>query len=512
MLDARVRRVAGHLLDPEMPVGNARDLRKVRDREHLRALGETLQRRGDGVRRHAADAGVDLVEDERLSSRDSREGEGDARQLAAGGGLRDGGEGQSRVRTDEERRLVCAGRAGIAIAELDEELSVPHSERRELVGDRLAEASGRALTRVPQLGAEGRDAALTVLDLPARRLDRIAAAGGRGQLAIGLGCAGEQIVVRGRREAPLEVSDRLEPLLDALERAGLRVERRHESVEVAPHLAQTDGEVAQLLGARRELGCDALERRDRALGERGERCCALALVWRDRSRGVRSGLRQLVDVPEALATGEQLSLVPRFHAFRRVDQRLQLGEARRDGGGVAREGFEALPRGYQVAPRAGRIPSALELVGAAEGVEDVERIRGSGEPSLLELARHRDQPLDSCSDVLARDSATPRISPRAPVAEHAARDHEARLAVRAKLGDTGQLVLVEEALRDVELGLDIGLGTVAADRRGVRARSQQEPDGLREDRLARTGLARDGVEAGVEGQLRLADENEILDP
>jgi hypothetical protein len=68
-------------LDAEVVVGDARDLRQVRDREHLSALGEPLQRRGDGVRGHAADAGVDLVEDERLATSNSSERESDARAL-----------------------------------------------------------------------------------------------------------------------------------------------------------------------------------------------------------------------------------------------------------------------------------------------------------------------------------------------------------------------------------------------------------------------------------------------
>src|SRR5438067_1176771 len=58
--DARVSRVARHLLDPEMAVGEYRDLRQVRDRDHLRALGEALQRAADRVCGLASDAGVDL--------------------------------------------------------------------------------------------------------------------------------------------------------------------------------------------------------------------------------------------------------------------------------------------------------------------------------------------------------------------------------------------------------------------------------------------------------------------
>src|SRR5262245_16823305 len=40
LLDPGVRRVAGDLLDAEVPVGAARDLRQVGDRDHLRAAGE----------------------------------------------------------------------------------------------------------------------------------------------------------------------------------------------------------------------------------------------------------------------------------------------------------------------------------------------------------------------------------------------------------------------------------------------------------------------------------------
>ena len=56
-----MRRVARHLLDAEVPVGEARDLRQVRDRDHLRALGEPAERAADGVRGLTADAGVEVL-------------------------------------------------------------------------------------------------------------------------------------------------------------------------------------------------------------------------------------------------------------------------------------------------------------------------------------------------------------------------------------------------------------------------------------------------------------------
>ncbi len=76
--------VARHLLDAKVPVGDARDLRQVGDREHLRVLAQPAQRLRDCMCGLAADPRVDLVEDERhLSSRGRRKGESDAAELAA---------------------------------------------------------------------------------------------------------------------------------------------------------------------------------------------------------------------------------------------------------------------------------------------------------------------------------------------------------------------------------------------------------------------------------------------
>ena len=59
------------------------DLRQVRDRDHLRLLRGARERTTDGVRGLAADARVELVEDERVAARDDRDRQRDPRQLAA---------------------------------------------------------------------------------------------------------------------------------------------------------------------------------------------------------------------------------------------------------------------------------------------------------------------------------------------------------------------------------------------------------------------------------------------
>src|SRR4051812_857640 len=137
LLDLRVRRVSGDLFDAEMAVGKRCDLRQMRDRDHLRALGEAAQGAADGVCRLAADARVDLVEDEGLSAGNRGDRERDARELAAGRRLGDRGERHPRVRADQERGLVPPRRTRVALAQLDTELPVAHADVVQLVRHRF---------------------------------------------------------------------------------------------------------------------------------------------------------------------------------------------------------------------------------------------------------------------------------------------------------------------------------------------------------------------------------------
>ena len=115
------------------------------DRDDLCPLRQAPQRLADGVRSLAADAGVDLVEDERLAATDRRDGERDPRELAAGSGLGHRHEGQSAVGADQERDLVRAGRARFGLPPLDPELAVAKADPAELLGDRGRERLRGAL-------------------------------------------------------------------------------------------------------------------------------------------------------------------------------------------------------------------------------------------------------------------------------------------------------------------------------------------------------------------------------
>ena len=168
---------------------HARDLRQVRDRDHLRALGEPLEHVGDRVRGDAADAGVDLVEDHRLAARDGGDRERDARELAAGGGLGDRPERQPGFGRIRKRASSRAGRAELALARARRGTRPsPMPTLAQLVRDRVGEPR-RAL------GARGRESASASCS--------IACLGGRERRR------GPRRPGRGRRPTSRELAERL---------------------------------------------------------------------------------------------------------------------------------------------------------------------------------------------------------------------------------------------------------------------------------------------------------------
>ena len=171
----------------------------------------------------------------------------------------------------------------------------------------------------------------------------------------------------------------------------------------------------------------------------------------------------------------------------------------------------AAPRRGQLAPCKPKLGATGRLPAGGEVVEQVELVRRPCEPPLLELARHRDQALAGGGEILARRAPAPGVRAGAAVPEDAPREHEAVFVLRPQLGQR-RVELVEEAGRRVELRLDVGLPTLGADERCVASVPEEEADGLREDRLARAGLAGDGVQARREGQLGFADEHQVFDP
>ena len=113
--------------------------------------GEPLQRLAHRVRRAAADARVDLVEDERLAAAYRRDREGDPRELAARCGLRDRRERQARVRADQEGDAVLAGRARVGRVEHGLELALAEADALELTRNGLRERRCGLFPRLVEL-------------------------------------------------------------------------------------------------------------------------------------------------------------------------------------------------------------------------------------------------------------------------------------------------------------------------------------------------------------------------
>ena len=179
---------------------------------------------------------------------------------------------------------------------------------------------------------------------------------------------------------------------------------------------------------------------------------------------------------------QPLTLVPerllaaRLEALRRLDERRQLAQARLLGGGAAGQLVVPLAGGGQLAPGEPRLAAAAQLLLADERVEHVELVRRTAETALLELARHRDQALGGGCEILAGNGAPPRVCARAAVAEDAPGEHEAGLVLRRQLGEPAELVVVEEPVRDVELGLDVRLGACGADDARIALGAEQQSD------------------------------------
>ena len=88
-----------------------------------------------------------------------------------------------------------------------------------------------------------------------------------------------------------------------------------------------------------------------------------------------------------------------------------------------------------------------------------------------------------------------------------------KLVVVARL----QAVLLQKRLErrsqpgDVEDGLDRATVAAAADERAVRPLAQREVEGADEDGLARAGLARDDIVAGLQLERQVGHQGEVLD-
>src|SRR6185369_5167333 len=113
------------LLEPEVDVGERGDLRQVGDAEDLAAGAERPQPLADDAGGVAADAGVDLVEDQgagRAGAAEVAERQHHPRELAARGGVADRRRLDPRVRRQPQLDRLAAARPEVVGVRLEYDL------------------------------------------------------------------------------------------------------------------------------------------------------------------------------------------------------------------------------------------------------------------------------------------------------------------------------------------------------------------------------------------------------
>ena len=132
-------------------------------------------------------------------------------------------------------------------------------------------------------------------------------------------------------------------------------------------------------------------------------------------------------------------------------------EPRLLGRGVAAQLVVPAASRSELAPHQSQLRAQAQLLLPDERIEDVQLVRGACEPPLLELPGHCDQPLRCRGQVLPRRAPAPRVGARPAVGKHAPRQDEPLLVLRPQLSERLELVLLEQPVRNVELGLDVRL-------------------------------------------------------
>ena len=238
-----------------------------------------------------------------------------------------------------------------------------------------------------------------------------------------------------------------------------------------------------------------------------ERDGARALVGIEQLRGFLGGLAQDVEMAQAAALAREAVLLAglRIDLLDRVGECLQLRQPSLLVGGAGLGLGERAPRRDERAPGGAHLGAQAREVVAAGCIQQVELDGRAHEPARLVLGDHLDQRLADALEVVTRAAAAVEQRARTSLAANATRHGDALGSLRCELGQLlGQLGVRER-------GLDVGLGGGRADERRVGAPAQQQADGLGEDRLAGTRLARQHVEPRVQRQPRGAHEHEVLD-
>ena len=423
-------------------VADRRDLGAVGDDQDLPVRGQARQALADRGRGGAADAAVDLVEDQAAPRADPGqhhlERQQEARQLAGRGDLADrAGPGARVGRHLENDALQAVGTPGglLQALEAGREGGLVQLEGRQLLHDRPVEPGG-GIGALPAERLGGGEVGL------ARRRGRRRQLGQAFLAGIDARELGGQVLAQGQQLVDLDavlagdVLQGEEALVDLLQ--ALRVQ-----LQVAGQRLQAGGDVAQLRGRPVQAGDDLVQTAPGLVDDPLQGAEGAA------HGGLGAGLAVLaVELDEGLVdrAGELLAV-------------LQEGALLGQGGLFAGLGIQGLQLGDGMTQEVLVLPGLLELrlllalklhrrapglpgggdlrgrrLQAAGGVEQVAMGPGIQEAALLEVAMDLDQALAQAAQQADRDRLVVHEGPAAAVgAEVAAQDQKAVLGRQAVL-------------------------------------------------------------------------------
>ena len=144
------------------------------------------------------------------------------------------------------------------------------------------------------------------------------------------------------------------------------------------------------------------------------------------------------------------------------------------------------------------------LAGADVGVEQLQLGGGEHQLAVLVLAVERQQAAAELLQVGLGGGAAAHVGAGPAVGPHPPGEHDL-------LGARGQALGARQFRREVEDTLDVGLRRAGADDVAPRLAAEQQVQGVREQRLAGAGLAREHVEPGGQAQLGALHQQQVLD-
>ena len=515
LLDAGHGRALREMLGDAPVMGAARgDLRRMCYDENLQARAQALQPVADRCRNGAADAAVDLVEDQGRdrggAGENQLQGQHEARQLAARGDAGERAERRAGHGGDLEMDALAAMLAPFGFGERGQ-------HRAEA---RLVEPQWLEFRRHP-----GIEPARGSLARPRHRFggrDKAAAClgGGAGQMVDALGAfldGGEPR--RHPRAQPRQLGDRHlvlagerpqreEPLLDFFELARVELETTRRGFQRSERFGR--------------LGGGALGRGERRIKEPlGALAGPLQAPRGTGERRLRTGLAaQLADclgqgfgqplgvLQQAAAGGKTILLT--LLGCERLELREMMAEqvlfvpARRR---QAHRFLLAPPRLAPVVPSLRQRREVGRMLG--EGVEDHAMIGRIEEPALLELTLD----LDEAVAELAQQAHARRLvidkGAAAAVGREQAAQHN-RLA-GAVMPGFAQDRMGRMVLSDRKLGRNSRLLRPGAHQAGLGPPAERQAERVQQDRLARTGLAGQHAQSRAKGERQTIDQHDVAD-